>query len=504
MRNSSRPWHSFVQTARWFAGAACLVSLLLGSLAYKQSTKQAARRPNVLFIFADDQRADALGASGNKIIKTPNIDQIAKNGTRFANCYVMGGHHGAICAPSRAMLMSGKSLFHVYDVLTGIHTMPMHFAQNGYETFGTGKWHNGAETFEASFQKGKSVMLGGMSDHFKVPVRDLDAKRKLGGPVTKGFSTDIFTEAALAYVDEYAKGEKNKPFFCYVAFTAPHDPRSPRTDYIGMYPDQSVPLPGNYKKYHPFNYGEMQVRDENLAAWPRTPDIIQATLADYYALISHMDAKVGEVLQSLKDKGLYENTIIVYAADNGLAVGSHGLLGKQSLYEHSMKVPFIIAGPGIPANKVSDALVYLYDIFPTLASLTALPKPEAVDGLSLSDVISGKSKGVRESLFTAYRHFVRAVRDREWKLIRYPERDYTQVFNLKKDPLELDNLAGKPAYRDKEEQLKKLLLQWQKQTGDTLSYTAKTVLPLGYEPEKFERTMDKNQPKYTQDKYFKK
>jgi arylsulfatase A-like enzyme len=504
MRNSSRHWHSFLRTARWFVGAVCLVSLMLGSLAYKQSTKQAAKRPNVLFIFADDQRADALGASGNKIIKTPNIDQIAKNGTRFANCYVMGGHHGAICAPSRAMLMSGKSLFHVYDVLTGIHTMPMHFAENGYETFGTGKWHNGAETFEASFQKGKSVMLGGMSDHFQVPVRDLDAKRKLGGPVTKGFSTDIFTEAALSYLDEYAKGEKNNPFFCYVAYTAPHDPRSPRTDYIGMYPDKSIPLPGNYKKYHPFNYGEMQVRDENLAAWPRSPEIIQATLADYYALISHLDAKVGEVIKSLKDKGLYENTIIVYAADNGLAVGSHGLLGKQSLYEHSMKVPFIIAGPGIPANKVSDALVYLYDIFPTLASLTGLPKPEAVDGLSLSEVISGKSKGVRESLFTAYRHFVRAVRDREWKLIRYPERDYTQVFNLKKDPLELDNLAGKPAYRDKEEQLKNLLIQWQKQTGDTLSYTAKTVLPLDYDPEKFERTMDKNQPKYTQDKYFKK
>ncbi|MCE7066635.1 sulfatase-like hydrolase/transferase [Dyadobacter sp. CY326] len=481
------------------------LSVLLFSFGQQQHhMKQPKKRPNVLFIFADDQRADALGVAGNKILKTPNIDQIASNGTRFANCYVMGGHIGAICAPSRGMLMSGKSLFHVYDVLKGVHTMPMHFDENGYETFGTGKWHNGAETFEASFQKGKTVMLGGMSDHFQVPVRDLDGNRKLGEPVVKGFSTDVFTSSAISYLDEYAKGEKSKPFFCYIAYTAPHDPRSPRADYIGMYADKDIPLPGNFKKFHPFNFGEMQVRDENLAAWPRTPEIVQATLADYYALISHLDAKIGEVIQSLKDKGLYENTIIVYAADNGLAVGSHGLLGKQSLYEHSMKVPFIIAGPGIPKKQVSEALVYLYDIFPTLADVTGLPDPKAIDGLSLADVISGKSKGVRQSLFTAYRHFVRAVRDNEWKLIRYPERDYTQLFNLKKDPLELDNLAGKKAFAYKEQQLKNLLIKWQKQTGDTLSYTAKNILPLAYNPELFEQVMDKNQPKYTEEKYFKK
>ncbi|TLU99542.1 sulfatase-like hydrolase/transferase [Dyadobacter luticola] len=463
---------------------------------------QVPAKPNILFIFADDLRADALGYAGNKIIQTPNIDQLAASGIYFKNCYVMGGHHGAICAPSRAMLMSGKSLFHVYDELEGVHTMPQHFAENGYETFGTGKWHNGAGTFEASFQKGKTVMLGGMSDHFKVPVRDLDANHKLGEPVTKGFSTDIFTESALSYLDEYAKGDKAKPFFCYVAYTAPHDPRSPREDYIGKYPEKEIPLPGNYKPVHPFDFGEAQVRDENLAPWPRTPDVIKATLSDYYGLISHLDARIGDLIQSLKEKGLYENTIIVFAADNGLAVGSHGLLGKQSLYEHSMKVPFVITGPGIPKKRSSEALVYLLDIFPTLSQIAGLPKPEAVDGQSLAGVISGKSAGVRESSFTAYRNLVRAVRDKEWKLIRYPDRDYTQLFNLKNDPLELENLAGKPQFKQREENLKKLLAQWQKETGDTVAYTAKTILPMQYEPEKFKRTMDKNQPKYTQEKYW--
>lgn len=497
-------------SAVWYRPAGAALFLMTGLLfcfAFRRPRKSAARslqRPNVLFIFADDQRADALGASGNKIIKTPNIDQLARTGIRFSDCYVMGGNQGAICAPSRAMLMSGKSLFHVYDNLNGVGTMPIHFARNGYETFGTGKWHNGAQTFEASFEKGKAIMLGGMSNHFQVPVRDLDSNRRLGEPVVKGFSTDIFADAALSYLDGYASGDRSKPFFCYVAFTAPHDPRSPRTDYVGMYADASIPLPGNYKEVHPFNYGEAQIRDENLAAWPRTPEVVRANLADYYALISHLDTRVGELIRSLKKHGLYENTIIVFVADNGLAIGSHGLLGKQNLYEHSMKVPFIIAGPGIPEKRVSNAMVYLYDIFPTLASLSGIPLPDDIDGLSLAEVISGKAKGVRESLFTAYRHMIRAVRVEEWKLIRYPERNYTQLFNLRKDPLELNNLSGKAEFIEKEEHMKKLLLHWQHQSGDTLSFTANTILPMDYRPDKFVRQMDQHQPKYTQDKYFRK
>ena len=236
------------------------------------------KKPNILFLFADDQRADALGCAGNTYIRTPNIDKLAETGVRFSNNYVMGGHHGAICAPSRAMLMSGLSLFHVYDHLEGVHTMPMHFAENGYETFGTGKWHNGAKTFEASFQKGENVFIGGMADHYQVPCRNLGPDRILGEPVKKGFSTDLFADAAINYLNNYAIGERKNPFFCYVAFTAPHDPRSPREDYIGMYPDGSIPLPGNFKALHPFKFDDLNIRDETLAPWPRTPEIIQAII----------------------------------------------------------------------------------------------------------------------------------------------------------------------------------------------------------------------------------
>jgi arylsulfatase A-like enzyme len=462
-----------------------------------------AQKPNVLFILADDQRADAIGASGNSYIKTPNIDKLAKNGVRFTNGYVMGGHHGAICAPSRAMLMSGKSLFHVYDKLDGVETMPMHFAENGYKTFGTGKWHNEPEMFEKSFQSGKNVMIGGMSDHYKVPCRDLGMDGKLTGPVVKGYSTDLFAGAAIDFINDYAKENREKPFFCYVAFTAPHDPRSPREDYIGMYPPESIPLPGNFKPLHPFAFDQLDVRDENLAPWPRTPEIIQESLADYYALISHLDAKVGEIIETLRKNRLLENTIIVYAADNGLAIGSHGLMGKQDLYEHSMKVPLIICGPGIEGEKVSDALVYLFDLYPTLSALCKLPDPKDIDGKNLVPLIKGDSDGVRNSLYTAYRNTVRAIRTKEWKLIFYPQRNFMQLFNLQKDPLEINNLASLPEYQQKKEELFALLKESYSANNDTINLSPKTILPMEYDYTKLIQQPDIYQPDYTLKKYFK-
>ena len=470
-------------------------------LVAKTSIPEENKKPfNILFLFADDQRADALGASGNKYISTPNIDKLAQSGTRFTNTYVMGGHHGAISAPSRAMLMSGKYLFNVYDSLEGVTTMPMHFSNHGYETFATGKWHNGQNTFITSFQKGKNIFFGGMADHYNIPLRDIGPDGKLTSEVyKKGFSTDHFTEAAKDFITDYSKRKSDKPFFCYVAFTVPHDPRSPRKDFIGYYKDSSIPLPGNYMKSHPFAI-DSDVRDEGTTPWPRTTDIIQASLADYYALVTHLDSKVGEIIETLKKNGLYENTIIVYAGDNGLAIGSHGLLGKQSLYEHSTKVPFIISGPGIKQGWESDALIYLLDIFPTLCSLCDLKAPENIDGKDFTGVLKGDSAGVRTSLFTAYRNVARAVRTDEWKLIRYPDKDFTQLFNLNRDPFEIINLAQQPEYKTKVTELMSLLMKWQQSANDTTALTAKTILPLEYKYKQADP--DQWQPEYTLQKYY--
>lgn len=471
-----------------------------GSVSQKQNPKT---KFNILFLFADDQRQDALGCYDNPYIRTPNIDKLASSGVRFTNNYVMGGNHGAICAPSRAMLMSGKSLFHVYDKLNGVHTMPMQFAENGYETFGTGKWHNGASTFEASFQKGDNVFVGGMANHYQTPVRTLNGERKLSAPVKKGFSTDLFADAAINYLNNYAKGKKDKPFFCYVAFTAPHDPRSPRLDYMDMYPPSSIPVPKNFMNLHPFEFDNLNIRDETLAPWPRTPEIIQQSLADYYSLVTHLDSRVGDIIETLKKQGLYENTIIVYAADNGLSIGSHGLLGKQNLYEESTKVPLIISGPGIPKNQIRDAMVYLYDIYPTLADLCVLPAPKGIDGISFTKVLTGQEKEIRNSLYTAYRTTARGVRNQDWKLIRYPQRNYTQLFNLKNDPYEITNLATLPENKAKVEEMMGLLNKWYVSTNDTVNMHPTKILPLTYDYKKLKQKPDNSQPEYILEKYFK-
>jgi len=246
----------------------------------------------------------------------------------------------------------------------------------------------------------------------------------------------------------------------------------------------------------------LKVRDENLAPWPRTPEIIQKSLADYYALISHLDARIGDIIESLKKNGLFENTIIVYAADNGLAIGSHGLLGKQNLYEHSMKVPLMISGPGIPKSKVSNALVYLFDMFPTLCDLCQLPSPKGVDGKDLAPVVKGKVATVRNSLYTAYRNTVRAVRTDEWKLIRYPRHDYSQLFNLKNDPLEINNLAAAPEYKTKLDEMMNLLKEWYISTNDTASLNPQPKLPMKYDHRLLKQKPDGWQPEYTLKKYF--
>jgi len=480
-------------------------ALGLLSVGCTQSTEKAPQKPNILFLFADDQRADALGCSENTYIKTPNIDRIAVAGVHFTNSYYMGGNTPAVCAPSRAMLNSGKSLFHICNniPLEGVTTMPEYFRSHGYVTFGTGKWHNGAKSFERSFDDGKNVLIGGMSDHFKVPCRDMESNHKLGKVEIKGYSTDVFSKAATDFLKSYASGNREKPFYCYLAFTAPHDPRSPREDYVGKYPDGTLPLPGNFEKYHPFAFDNMTIRDENLAPWPRTPEMIQKSLSDYYAMISLVDKKVGDIIQLLKENGLYDNTIIVYAADNGLSIGSHGLLGKQNLYEECVKIPLIMAGPGINKGQVSKAFVYLYDIFPTICNLSGLPAPPGVDGKDISPILKGESEGVRTSVFTAYRNTVRAIREGNWKMIRYPDRDITQLYDLASDPLEINNLANDPEYQDKLAELTALMKKKQTETGDTISLTAKHILPSEYDPTKFVQKPDKWQPEYTLKRYFK-
>jgi arylsulfatase A-like enzyme len=239
-----------------------------------------------------------------------------------------------------------------------------------------------------------------------------------------------------------------------------------------MYPEEGIELPANYMPEHPFDHGDLTIRDETLEAWPRRPDAVKRHIRDYYAIISHMDAQIGRILSALERSGLADGTIVVFAGDNGLAVGRHGLMGKQNLYEHTVKVPLLISGPGVQRGRRSEAFVYLSDIMPTLCELASVPVPASVDTLSLLPVIRNPQTKVRETLFFAYRDFQRAVRDRRCKLIEYNVKGKrtTQLFDLQRDPLETENLAADPAYQPVLARLRTELARWQQKTGDRSSF----------------------------------
>ncbi len=438
-----------------------------------------AGRPNILILLADDQRADTIAALGNTRIRTSNLNRLASQGMAFTRTYCMGSMQGAVCVPSRAMLLTGRTLFHVKEDLAGQPTWPEAFAGQGYTTFLTGKWHNQAKSALRVFQQGKAVFLGGMGDPYKLKIQDISPGHTFVNERTSGeHSVKHFADAAAEFIRN-EKGES--PFLCYVAFNLPHDPRVAPPEYHRRYHADRPPLPANFMPRHPFNNGELVIRDEELAPWPRTPEVVCQHLADYYAAIEFLDDQIGRILGTLEASGQYENTLIVFAADHGLAIGSHGLFGKQNLYEHSMRAPLIIAGPGIPKGRRADAMCYLLDIFPTLGELASVPAPEGSEGLSLAPVLAGNRRTVRESIFTAYRGVQRAVRDEEWKLIIYPQVNKSQLFNLRDDPDELHDLADDPSRAGEVSRLTGLLRRWQEQVGDGQPLSTSKPLPLEFQ-----------------------
>jgi arylsulfatase A-like enzyme len=479
----------------------CALSLLLASFTSVEASPSQ-KRPNILFLFADDQRADTISAWGNSHIKTPNLDKLVASGFSFRSNYIFGGNNGAVCMPSRAMLMSGKNWFHIdVKTLSGVKLMPELLGERGYVTFGVGKWHNGEPSWLRAFQQGKTVMFGGMSDHLKVPVRDLGPDGKLT-PVRTGekFSSELFADSVIEFLKKQAG---QKPFFAYVAFTAPHDPRMPPSPQREYYYENKPPLPLNFAAQFPFDNGHMlNCRDENLAAWPRTESVIRDQLAEYYGMITHLDGQIGRILQALKDAGLADNTIIIYAADNGLALGSHGLMGKQNVFEHSMRVPLIFAGPGIPAGKSTRAFTYLLDVFPTVCDLTGVTPPSDLEGKSLRSLWDGQKDKIRDSVFLPFLQIQRAVRDERWKLIAYPKAGVLQLFDLQNDPNELTNLSDAPEHAADIKRLLILLKDWQAKSGDTLKVNEenKPFAPIDLTGRK--RSPDEWQPDWIVKKYF--
>jgi arylsulfatase A-like enzyme len=468
MDGDARPGSWWDRNEALRVGRAMLVLALgaLATLAARADEPQPAapappRRPNVVLLVADDLRADAVATPGGWC-RTPNLDRLAARGVRFRHAVNLGGNSAAVCLPSRNMLFSGRAYFRWAPkpmAPADAPNLPVAFAAAGYQTYHHGKRGNVARDIQAKFDQ----------------CLYLDDEKER----TSGHPGRAATDGALAFL----KGrDKTRPFLLSLSYEAPHDPKTPAAEDLALYPEGAVGLPANYLPLHPFDNGEMTVRDERLAPWPRTEAEIRRHRREYAAVVTGLDRQVGRLLDALEAEGALANTLVVFTSDNGLALGSHGLMGKQNLYEHSVGVPLVVAGPGVTPGRTTAAFAYLMDLFPTLCDLAGLPVPEGLDGRSLAPVLRGESDGVRAGVVLAYRDVQRGVRMGRWKLIRYPQIDRTQLFDLEADPDERNDLAADPAQRARIASLLDELRDRQARLGDAAPLTVPHPKPDAFTP----------------------
>ena len=478
-------------------------------------------KPNILFIISDDQAPDTIAALGNKNIHTPNLDRLVQAGTSFTHCFNQGSWSGAVCVASRTMLITGQSVYrapknkafldkwaHAKGVLaveeqSPVMTWPEVFRKAGYQTFLTGKWHNNTHAAEIGFTQIKALGAGMYETHegtkpkirenqgylrpsptrqkwnawdpkfhgvWKPLVRDLQSDGKIGEyyEVAK-HSSELFADHAVEFL---ASSKKSKtPFFMYVSFNAPHDPRQSPKSFVERYPVTKTKTPKNYLSEHPFDNGAITIRDEQLAPFPRTKNAIRTHRAEYYAMISHIDEQIGRILNALEKSGQADDTYIIFTSDHGLAVGSHGLMGKQNPYDHSIRMPFLISGPDVPKGKRVRELIYMQSVYPTTCELAGLNIPESVDFPSLKNLALGKKGSGEKLIYGCYQDTQRLVRSKTHKLIFYPKLKRYQLFDLVKDPYEITDQFENPVYKQVKIELMQALKHKRKELGDGLIAT---------------------------------
>lgn len=465
-----------------------------------------AKRPNILFILTDDQSPfDFNVYNPRSMLETPAIDQIAAEGMVITGAYHMGSWSGAVCTPSRHMIMSGRSVWHVPDQRPpgksphagnpdliprdlAEQTLPAVFNRAGYDTMRTCKQGNSYPAANALFTV----------SHI--------AKKREG---TEEEGSAWHAERVLEYLAHREETKDEDPFLIYLGFSHPHDPRYGKPELLRKYgatnhrdpnslpvldPQSAAPpLPVNYLPEHPFPHGHPGLRDEEKVegVWNnRDEATIRNEIGREYACSENIDIQVGRVLAKLEETGELANTYVIYTSDHGIAIGRHGLTGKQNLYEHTWRVPMLIRGPGIAAGSRARGNIYLMDVLATLCDLTGVQPPATSEGKSFASVLFGKQTQVRDTLYGVYsggtKPGMRAVRQGEWKLIKYDVLDgavrETQLFNLRENPHEFlkqhqnpstieltgaaptsqqRNLAGDARYEDKQKQLEALLLKQQ-------------------------------------------
>lgn len=425
----------------------------------------------VVFILTDDQRADHLGVAGRAGLATPAIDALAGRGTRFDRAYCQGSRSGAVCLPSRSRMLTGGSDWTTPDWSAAQRAddhplWPEVLRNAGWRTHHIGKWHAGRRWFDRGFESGASVLFGGMGSHWTLKVEDRPVDGEPARRSLRDYSTREFGNEAVAFLEGHLATEPERPFVLHLCFTSPHDPRTAPDEALADERAAGVEIPANLLPVHPFDNGEMTLRDETLLPWPRTESAMRREIALYEQMIEEIDVQVGRVMQVLDDAGIADEVLVVFASDHGLALGSHGLLGKQNLYEHSMRTPLIVAGPGFPRGTVRDDFAYLHDLAPTIVRSTSLPVPADMDGHDL------RLPTGRDHVLTRYKNGQRAWRDDRWKVIWYPPIDRWQVFDLANDPEETTDLARDPANAALVAWLRRALLEARIAAGDDAALLA--------------------------------
>jgi choline-sulfatase len=440
-------------------------------------------KPNILFIFADDQAFHTVHSLGNDEIHTPNIDRLVSRGTTFTHAYNQGGWHGAVCVASRTMLNTGLNLWHAKDAEADLkeHWVPQRrmwsqlLADAGYQTFFSGKWHIKAPPQDI-FEVVRHVR-GGMpaqTDEGYDRPKSKDDKTWLPWDKSRGgfwqggtHWSEVLGDDAVDYM-ALAKADP-RPFFMYLAFNAPHDPRQSPKEFVDMYPAEQVRVPESFLPEYPYDIGSNKIRDEKLAPFPRTEYSVQVNRQEYYAIITHMDQQIGRILDALEQTGEADNTWIVFTADHGLACGHHGLLGKQNMFDHSMRVPFVICGPGVEGNRQIGRHIYLQDIMPTALQLAGAEVPQHVEYASLLPLLNAEASEPDSNIsYGAYVDVQRMITVDDWKLILYPKIGRSLLYNLHQDPLEIQDLSEQEDALATKRRLFEVLLQEQLRTGDSL------------------------------------
>ena len=458
--------------------------------AQRTETAQA-KLPNIVFIMSDDHAAHAISAYGSRLIKTPNIDRLAKEGMRFTNCFVTN----SICTPSRAAILTGKYA-HVNGVPVFNHidnSQPMlqkYLQQAGYYTGVIGKWHLGGNDAKRP-DDGRPTgfdywnILPGQGAYFDPVMIEMGERKQL-----KGYTTDIITDLSIEFIQRNAR--QDKPFFLMSHHKAPHRNWQPDEKHKKQFENVNVPEPKTFDDDYAtrsdaarqatmridrdLNDNDLKMKPpEGLTGQELKRWKYQRYMRDYLACIASVDDNVGRLLDWLDRSGLAENTIVIYTSDQGFFLGEHNFYDKRFMYEESLRMPFLIRWPGhIKAGSVNDGMILNVDFAPTLLAAAGQSVPSDMQGRSFLPLLQGKKPtDWRTSMYYRYyhpgHHNVAAhygVRTERHKLIYFNKLDQWELFDLKKDPHEIKNVYSDPAYSDIVKGLKTEMYRLKKELKD--------------------------------------